>query len=449
MNDYQALFDVDANDLEERLNDYHPSDLALWLVVYEASFCVTILNRLSIQFAADILNFMEVTKAADILNAFDTLKASKLIMEMDTDEATDVLKLFDQTKKRTLLSKLAPKDRAMMNRFLGYVEDSAGAIMTSEAIVLNKTMDVKDAMRVLVQSAVSAESIQTLFVTDEANLLEGVVELKALIQARSPKDIAELMVEDVITVYTDTPAEDAAKMMRNYQIYLLPVVDHDYAFQGIITLDDAADILEDATSEDYARFANVSSEATIRDSVFKSAIHRLPWLTLLLGLGLIISGIISGFENTLGEVTVIVLFQPLILGMAGNTGTQSLAVTIRGLSNDYYTTKSDARSHVISELKSGMLNGLAIGTLGFMTTIGFLYTTNLLDANPLLVGLTVALSLVASLSVASLFGTIVPLTLHRYKLDPAVASGPFITTLNDVIALVIYFSLATLIIMTL
>lgn len=449
MNDFKALFDVDDDNLEERLNDYHPTDLALWLAVYEASFCVEILNRLTIQFAADILNFMEVEKAADILDAFDTNKASKLIMEMDTDEATDALKLFDQTKKRALLSKLAPKDRAMMNRFLGYVEDSAGAIMTSEAIVLDKSMDVKDAMRVLVKNAVSAESIHMLFVTDESHILEGVVELKTLIQARSPMDIASLMDHDTITVYTDTPAEDAARIMRNYQIYLLPVVDHDHAFQGVITLDDAADILEDATSEDYARFANVSREATIRDSIFRSAFHRLPWLTLLLGLGLIISGIISGFENTLAEVTVIVLFQPLILGMAGNTGTQSLAVTIRGLSNDYYTTGNEARNHVISELKSGMLNGLAIGALGFLTTIGFLYITSVLDANPLLVGLTVALSLVASLSVASLFGTLVPLTLHKYNLDPAVASGPFITTLNDVIALVIYFSLATFIIMTL
>ncbi len=449
MNDYQALFDVDASDLEERLNDYHPSDLALWLAVYDASFCMDILSRVSIQFAADILNYMDVEKASDILKAFDNVTASRLIMEMDTDEATDTLKLFDEVKTRAVLSKLSAKDRAMMNRFLGYLEDSAGALMTSEAIVLEEGMDVKDAMRRLVSEAVSAESIQTLFVIDSNNRLTGVLGLKTLIQARSPKTLEALMDRDYITVYTDTSAEDAARTMRNYQIYLLPVVDHNDAFQGVITLDDAADILDEATSEDYARFANVSSETTIRDSIFRSAMHRLPWLTLLLGLGLIISGIISGFENTLGEVTVIVLFQPLILGMAGNTGTQSLAVTIRGLSNDYYVTKEEAREHILSELKSGMLSGLAIGSLGFLTTIGFLYATGVLDANPLLVGLTVAISLAFALTIASLFGTMVPLTLHKLNIDPAVASGPFITTLNDVIALLIYFSLATVIIMTL
>jgi|AntRauTorcE11897_2_1112592.scaffolds.fasta_scaffold00297_17 magnesium transporter len=448
MNNNQALFDEDAQDLEERLNDYHPSDLALWLAVYEASFCMKILSRLTVQFAADILNFMTVEKVADIMDCFEPLKASQLIIEMDTDEATDALKRFNVSKRRVILAKLSTKDRALMNRFLGYVEDSAGSIMTSEAVVLEETMDVKEAMRVLINNAVSAESIQTLFVTDGTDTLVGVLGLKDLIQARSPLTLQSLMEKDFITVFTDTTAEDAARTMRNYQIYLLPVIDHANRFQGVITLDDAADILDEATSEDYARFANVSSEATIRDSVFRSAFHRLPWLTILLGLGLIISGIISSFENVLAEVTVLVLFQPLILGMAGNTGTQSLAVTIRGLANDYYTTKEHARAHVISELKSGMLNGLAIGLLGFLTTIGFLYTTSVLDSNPIMVGVTVALSLAASLSIASLFGTLVPLTLHRFNFDPAVASGPFITTLNDVIALIIYFSLATFIIMT-
>ncbi len=449
MNDNQALFDVDASDLEERLNDYHPSDLGLWLEVYDTPYCMNILSKISIQFAADILNFMDVEKAADILQAFDAGTASKLIMEMDTDEATDVLKQFDETSKRTVLSKLSAKDRAMMNRFLGYREDSAGAIMTSQAIVVNETMDVKDAMKHLVSDAVTAESIQTLFVINDNNKLTGILGLKELIQARSPMALHELMETDYITVYTDTSAEVSARTMRNYQIYLLPVIDHMNTFQGVITLDDAADILDEATSEDYARFANVSKEGLVRDSILRSAAHRLPWLMILLGLGLIISGIISRFENTLAQVTVIVLFQPLILDMTGNTGTQSLAVTIRGLANDYYISKEESRSHIASELKSGMLSGVAIGSLGFLTTIGFLYITGVHDVNALLVGLTVAVSLFFALTIASIFGTMVPITLHKMNMDPAVASGPLITTLNDAIALVIYFSLATLIIMTL
>ncbi|MFW5893342.1 MAG: magnesium transporter, partial [Bacillota bacterium] len=376
-------------------------------------------------------------------------KASKLIIEMDTDEATDLLKALSPQQRKSILSALKPKDRHLMNRFLGYEEDSAGAIMTSDAIVLEESMDVKEAMKTLIDNAVSTESIQRLFVTSSNGVLTGVLELKDLIQARSPMMVSKIMQDHPVAVHETTPAEEAAKTMRNYQLYLLPVVDDRGVIQGAITLDDALDILEEAGEEDYARFASISMEASVRDSLVRSAFHRLPWLTILLALGLIISAIISVFENTLSQVTVLVLFQPLILGMAGNTGTQSLAVTIRGLGNQYYLDREEARAHIKREFKSGMINGVAIGLLGFLTTISFLLITGALDSNPWLVAATVSGALFFALSVASIFGASIPLLLHRLGFDPAAASGPFITTFNDVLALIIYFSLASLIILSL
>ncbi|MFW6285020.1 MAG: magnesium transporter [Bacillota bacterium] len=445
----QMLENNDYALLEETLSDYHPSDTALWISVYDPAFRKAILKNLSDMLAADILNYMDKDLARETLDEFTTPEASKLIIEMDTDEATDLLKSLSAKQRKSILSAMKPKDRHLMNRFLGYDEESAGAIMTSDAIVLEETMDVKEAMKTLIDNAVSTESIQRLFVTSNDGVLKGVLELKDLIQARSPLTITEIMQGDPVAVHETTPAEEAAKTMRNYQLYLLPVVDEHGVIQGAITLDDALDILEEAGEEDYARFANISMEASVRDSLFRSAFHRLPWLAILLGLGLIISGIIAVFENTLSEVTVLVLFQPLILGMAGNTGTQSLAVTIRGLGNQYYQDREEAREHIKREFKSGMINGVVIGVLGFLTTISFLFITGAMDANPWLVATSVAGALFFALSVASIFGASIPLLLHRLGFDPAAASGPFITTLNDVLALTIYFTLASLIIVAL
>ncbi len=432
-------------DIEQNLNAYHPSDIAGWLSVYAPDFRKEILDNLSTIFAADILNFMDHQQVGETLAEMPLKKAASLTVEMDTDEATDMLKTMDESFRRKLLDNMRAKDRDLLNRFLGYAEKSAGSIMTSDAIVLSEDMDVKDAMKTLVGNAVSTESIQRLFVTSSNGVLTGAVDLKELIQARSPKTIATLMEDYPEAVRVNATAEEAARIMRNYQIYLLPVVDEHTVLQGVITLDDAADILEEAGEEDYARFASVSAESEIRDSLFRSAFHRLPWLTLLLGLGLLVSAIISGFEDTLAQVTVLVLFQPLIFDMAGNTGTQSLAVTIRGLANGYFTTRDEAKTLIWRETRAGMLNGVAIGMLGFMTTFLFLTILGTADASLPLVGLTVALALFAALSVASLLGTLVPLVLHRFGFDPAAASGPFITTFNDVVALLIYFSIATLI----
>jgi len=434
-------------DLQEQLLDYHPSDIAEVFEILNEDDRLFLIQTLNHHLLAEIFEHLDEEIAAIYFNKIEKQKVARILDVMDLDDAADILNELDDDVSQQYLDLLEEETKDALEQLSQYEEDTAGGLMTPQFIALQKGMDVKDAMKALIHNATSTEGIQRLFVIDDNGFLEGVVELKALIQARSPLSIDELMQTDVITAKVTDDDEAVARVIQNYGIYLLPVVNEKFQLQGVITMDDAADILDAETDEDYAKFANISSDEGVNDSFLKSALHRLPWLTLLLFLGLIISGIISSFEATLSQITVLVFFQPLILDMAGNTGTQSLAVTVRGLSKDYFNHKDVIYKHIFKELRVGMLNGLAIGALSLLTTTVFLTIIGSGEHEPVLIGLTVGLSAAVSLSLASVFGAFFPLFLHKINIDPAVASGPFITTLNDILGLIIYFTLAALIIL--
>ena len=432
--------------LQDDLNAFHPSDIAevfMMLSEAEKNFVLSYLNP---HVLAEIFEHLDEDDAAHYLGELETQKAVFVLEDMNPDDAADILGEMKDKEVQDYLDVMNEESRDALSSLAVHKEDTAGAMMTTDYVELKKGIDVKDAMKDLIANAKSTEGIQRLFVVDDYDFLEGVIDLKKLIQARSPKIIDELMITDVITVKVTDKDEVAARLMKNYGIYLLPVVNERNQLQGVITMDDAADILDEATDEDYARFATISSEADINISVWKSALHRLPWLMMLLFLGLIISSIISRFENTLEKITVLMFFQPLILDMAGNTGTQSLAVTVRALSKDYFKDRSTRVRHVLKELRVGIFNGIAIGIVSFFTTFLFLslMSINLNYGTPITIALTVGSSAAIALSFASAFGAFFPLFLYHIKIDPAVASGPFITTLNDIIGLLIYFTIATL-----
>jgi len=439
--------DHSPKNLQDQLLNYHPSDIAEvfdTLDDEDKSFVIQTLNH---HLLAEIFEHMDEEDAAIHIRELENQKVARILDAMDRDDAADILNEIDDDQVETYLNLLEEDTRAELETLSQYDEHTAGGIMTPEYIALRKGMDVKDAMKELIKNAKSTEGIQRLFVVDDNNFLEGVIELKTLIQARSPMLIDELMQTDVITAKVNDDDEAVARLVQNYGIYILPIVNDKYQLQGVITMDDAADILDAETDEDYAKFANISSDIEVNQSILRSALHRLPWLVLLLFLGLIISGIISSFEDTISQITVLVFFQPLILDMAGNTGTQSLAVTVRGLSKDFFDNKQTVYKHILKELRVGLFNGVGIGVLSFFTTTIFLTLTGAGQHEPVLIALTVGLSASVALTFASAFGAFFPLLLHKIKIDPAVASGPFITTLNDIIGLIIYFTLAALIIL--
>ena len=431
--------------LQDDLNDFHPSDIAEVFEMLDDEQQAFVLNYLNPHVLSEIFEHLDEDDAADYIKRLETQKGIFILEDMNPDDAADILGEMSDRDVQDYLEGMSEDTREALSSLALHKEDTAGAIMTTDYIELKKGIDVKDAMKELITNAKTTEGIQRLFVVDDYNFLEGVIDLRKLVQARSPKTIDELMHTDVITVKVTDRAESAARMMQNYGVYLLPVVNEQNQLQGVITMDDAADILDEATDEDYARFATISSEADVNLSVWRSALHRLPWLTLLLFMGLIISSIISRFENTIEKITVLMFFQPLILDMAGNTGTQSLAVTVRALSKDYFKDRKTRVSHVLKELRVGIFNGLAIGVVSFFTTFLFLSVMgiNLNYGTPITIAATVGSSAAIALSFAAAFGAFFPLFLFHIKIDPAVASGPFITTLNDIIGLVIYFGIAT------
>ncbi len=438
--------------MQNALDSYHASDIAETLPNMNDETILHVFMVLNHHRLGEIVPHIKEKSLMRLLKELDKNKIVRILSVMEQDDATDLLKVFDKNRRKALLNELDDEQADVLAQLIKHKENTAGALMTTNYITLKKGMDIKTAMKALIHDATSTQGIQRLFILDDNNFLEGAIELKALIQARAPKTIDNLMNTELITVKETTSTEDVARIMQNYSIYILPVVNEHNQLKGIITMDDAADILDEETDEDYARFAAISKEENVHRSVIKSALHRLPWLTGLLGLGMIASVILSTFEATIEQITVLVFFLPLILDMGGNVGTQSLAVTVRGISRHHYSGGDAAKRHMIKELRVGLLNGGAMGALSLVTSFIFL---NVIDAlgmvsvgyPPMLISLTIGLSLFVALLMASFFGALIPLTLNRMNIDPAVASGPFITTLNDIIGLVVYFLLAGLLIL--
>ncbi|MFP4287256.1 MAG: magnesium transporter [Candidatus Izemoplasmataceae bacterium] len=431
--------------LQEKIAEY---DLSLVASLYETlddesqRFLALSLGAHTL---AKLFEYIDESLAAKTIEYIEHEKAAHIIEKMEKDDAVDILNELDQEDFDQVMFKLDESLAESLKVLSSYEEYTAGSIMIPDYITVKKGMDVKDAMRHLVKNAKTTEGIQRLFVVDEHNFLEGVIELKALIKARSPKLVDELIITDIVSVYVDDDIENVARLILNYGIYLTPVVNQNHQLLGVITMDDAIDILEEENDEDYARLATISSDELINESLLKSALHRLPWLIVLLLIGILIASIINQFESTLNQVTIIVFFMPLIIGMAGNTGTQSLAVTVRGISKDYFVYKGNTLHHIVKEFKIGLYNGIFIGLFAFVTSYVFMTLTGQTptESSSLLIAFTVSLSTFFSLILASTIGALFPLLLNKLKFDPSIASGPFITTFNDILGIVIYFSLAT------
>ena len=395
---------------------------------------------------SEIISYLDIE---DVLLLFEEMKPRyivNIIQELDIDDAVDVMKALPDEERAGYLQLMDEETREEIRLLFQYKEDTAGSIMTTEYIEINVNDSVEKAMKKLLKQAVDAETINTLYVTDSKNILVGTLSLREMILARKGQFIKDIMNSRIVSVNTTLDQEDVADIFKDYDFTSLPVLDHIGRMLGIITIDDIIDVIEEEASEDYSRLAAISDVEIDSDTetIWMSAKKRLPWLLILSVLGFLTSTIIAQFEGTLAKVPTIALFMPMILGMAGNTGTQSLAVTVRGLNNDEFDDKAQIRKHLIREVGTGLLNGLIIGIIMFGATYLFLTVTNSPEA--LKITEVVSLSILASLTVSTLSGALIPIIINSFKIDPAVASGPFVTMIVDILALSVYFSLATILI---
>lgn len=295
-------------------------------------------------------------------------------------------------------------------------------------------MSVKEAMFYVKEQAPQAETIYVIFVVDENKKLAGVISLRDLIVAENDAYIEEIMSERVISSNVADDQEDVAQTMRDYDLIALPVIDYQDHLLGIITIDDILDVMDEEASEDYSKLAGVSDIDSTNDTVFQTAMKRLPWLLILTVLGMITASILGQFEETLSQVALLAAFIPIISGMSGNSGTQSLAVSVRNISTGEIDEQSKFKL-ALRESGSGLLTGFCCALSLFLIII-------LLYREPVL-ALIVSISLTIAMTVGTLMGAIIPMFMNKMNIDPAVASGPFITTINDIISMLIYFGLAT------
>ena len=431
---HKALKNDDIETFRLKFNDIHPYDQATFFVNQNHDERMTIYSFLSPEEVADLMEHIELENVEPFITEMDPRFASMVLGELPTDDAVDILNEMEKEKVASFLTIMDEEEADEIKALLHYEEKTAGSIMTTEFVAINKSLTVRETMKQLKVEAPDAETIYYLYVIDEEKHLAGVISLRDLIISDEDAIVGERMNENVVSVSVGMDQEDVAQMIMDYDFLAVPVIDFQNHLLGIITVDDILDVVDEEASEDYSKLAAVSDVHRIEDSPFAAAKKRLPWLITLLFLGLFTASLIGQFEDTLEQVAILAIFMPLIAGMAGNTGTQSLAVAVRGLATGEFANRGKLKL-MVKETSTGLIIGSVCG----ITIMVVIY----LWKGELFLGFLVGISLLATLTIATLSGAIIPLIMDKFKIDPAVASGPFITTINDLISISIYFGIAT------
>jgi magnesium transporter len=422
--------------IKEYIEDIHAFDLSIIFNELSEEERELVYKHIEDEKLAELVTYLDPDFAAEILAEFDLEKQKRLVEMMEPDDAADIIMELEIEEKDDLLEILG--NDSDISKLISYDESETGSAMTNLFISVHPDMDVKKATKKVIKEAREVESINTIFVTDEHGVFLGAVPLKKLLKAKTPLEISEIIEEFPFT-YDKTPIEQTVQSIRNYAIYEMPVLNEKNELVGMITLDDALDIYKEEAKEDFEKLAGLpetSEDATI----IKTALHRIPWLLTLLLIMIPVSLVTHSFEYTLSQVAILIVFQPLILDSAGNVATQTLAVTLRMFS----TNEKGLFKNSYREILAGMMNGFVIGFIAFVMTLLFGSINSSLASNSLLIAFVVGISLWITVIIAPIVSILIPLTLRSLKFDPAVASGPFITTIIDVAAIVIYFGLAIL-----
>jgi magnesium transporter len=379
----------------------------------------------------------------EIINLLSESRQKLLLKNLESDDLKEFIEQLDDETQKIYLNKLTKVKAKTIELLLQYEEDHAASIMSTDYISLSKDTSIKEATYRVIRDSKENEFIDTIFIIDSDEKLIGKIDIKDLIIAREDQKLEQIMKEDIHFVNESDSIEQAIDMIQNYDKNAIPVLDANDHIIGIITADDIFDELIEDYDDDYQRYALIQDHQSSYTSIQRSK-QRLPWLFIAVILNLVTVSLLSLFANTLETVTVLVLFQPMILGMAGNIGTQSLAVTILGINKDSFDQKNKVKAHIFKELGVGILNSLILSILAFVFVYTLLTIIQSNQQRPIEIAQIVFIAIFSSMTVSAMMGTLVPLTLNRFKIDPASASGPLMTTMNDILALVIYFGVATI-----
>lgn len=426
-------------ELIEKISDYHMGDIADAFEKMTPEERKSLYPVLGVEMVAEIFSYIEDSE--EYIKEINSDKVANLISEMDSDDAVDILeKLSDADRKRivALLDNDAKQDVSMI---LSYEDDEIGSEMTTNYIVVKKNLTIKEATHQLITQAGENDNINTIYVVDDKDGFYGAIDLKDLIVAREYQSLDELIIKSYPYVKANEKIVDCIEQLKDYAEDSIPVLDDNKHILGVITAHDIVEVVDEELGEDYAKLGGLTAEEDLNETTLQSTKKRLPWLIILLFLGMGVSSVVGMFETVVAVIPIVICFQSLILDMAGNVGTQSLAVTIRVLMDENLKA-SDKVKLMFKEVRVGFSNGLLLGTMSFIF-VGlyiFLFKGNTLGYSFLVSGC-VGFSLLASMVISSLVGTLVPMFFSKIKVDPAVASGPLITTINDLVAVVTYYGM--------
>ena len=428
-----------ADELQDQISDYHESDIADAFEQLTEEERRRLYPLLGPEWIAEIFTYIE--DPDEYLKELDLGQAAQVLSYMDSDDAVDVLDELDDTTQEKLVGMMDEESSHDIKMLQSYEDDEVGSLMTTNFIVIHENLTIRQAMRELIRQAGENDNISTVYVIDKNDQFYGAIDLKDLIIARE-KDALEDIISTSYPYVTDhEKIDDCIEQIKDYAEDSIPVLTEDKQLIGVITAQDLVEVVDDAMGEDYAKLAGLTAEEDLEETTTESMKKRLPWLVILLFLGLAVSTVVGVFETVVAVLPIVMCFQSLILDMAGNVGTQSLAVTIRVLMDENLTA-GEKVGLVFKEMKVGFFNGLFLGIMAFIFIGLYIW---LLKGNPVVhafvISGCVGFSLMAAMVISSLVGTLIPMFFHKIKIDPAVASGPLITTDNDLVAVVIYYGL--------
>jgi magnesium transporter len=423
----------DREAIRKLIEDRHPADIAEFIDNLAAEKKRYLLQLLDAHLAADVLQEASDLSRDQLLEEIEAHRLAEIVEQMASDDAADIIGELPSPLAEEVLGLISQEQAQALRQLLRYDEESAGGIMTKQFVSVPEGATVQEAIDHIRATVDQAESVYYLYVTDRRGVLVGLLSLAQLVLSRPQENISQVMNTDVVSVPTDMDQEEVAALVEKYDLASVPVVDRIGRLVGRITVDDVVDVIVEEASEDITKMAGTTDQEIRQDSALRIASLRLPWIVISL-LGGILSGtIISRFRITLGSLLALAFFIPVITAMGGNIGIQSSTIVVRGLATGEIGLLRVAR-RILREVRVGLLMGVMCG--GIVGLVAFVW-----QGNPLL-GVIVGSAMLSAITVAATMGALVPLLFKKINIDPAIATGPFVTMTNDIVGLFIYFGLA-------
>ena len=431
-----AIQERSDESIKSMVAELHPADVAEILGELEPDDAHYLFNLLPSELTADAIIELEEDDREELLEDLSGQEIAHAVIDhMDSDDAADIISELPEEKQDEVLSNISDIEQAGdIVDLLKYDPDTAGGLMATELISVNENMTVRNCVEEIRKQAPDVGEFFYVYVIDDQGVLKGVLPLKNLLLANDNQKVKNI-VEDIISVKTDDDCEDVANIMRKYDMVSMPVVDSIGRLKGRITIDDVVDVIKDEADEDYQIMSGITGDVDSSDSVFKLTKARIPWLLIGMGGGILSSIVVKGFDSHIALHPVMASFIPMIGAMGGNVAIQSSSIIVQGLANNTLGLDS-AGKKILKEVLGALLNGTIVATLAFLYNIFF--------ASDFALSIAVSLSLITVVLFAAIVGTALPLGFNRLKIDPAVATGPFITTINDIMGMAIYFLIGCL-----